>query len=821
MARRRGAGDPPPPVDAGRGRKHKHEGRAARGQRHLRPTELPPIGSELGDLIGARRHIVACALLLAATLCMFGDVLFSGRSRILSKDGEDLASIFFYWLQFGFDQLRKGNLALWNPHIFAGAPFLGGFQTALLYPPNWLHLVLPLTTAINVSVMLDCFFAGLWIYLWTSYRRLHFAACIFAAMTFMFSGAYFLQIYRGHLSNLQTIIWAPLILLAVDGLVATGAIAWLLLGGAAIAMQILAGHVQYVFYTAVITAIYAILSWVGSARRPSTAAALVALYPVGACLAAVQLLPGIDAAFESVRTGLGYTVARTFAFPPENVVTSFLPDVFGDMVATPYWGRWTLSEMSLYISTAGLFLVVCGIVHDKSKKTRIALVTALVALVLSFGYYTPLFRLLYDYLPGFASFRGISKFSALATQFLVLLAAVGLDYLLTTPELPRWPLRAALGGGAALLLAAGVLYWAAAKGTDGPWATLLGSIDFHDEAFRYYPVDHGGDFAWRAGKTAAVSLFWGGTTAILLAGLWWSTRYTRYAVIGIALSGLFQLFTYAMHSRPTFDPQPRLEYEAVLRNFLATTSGDYRILAGNPYAVMGAGGNDLWGDDPMILGRYARFVASTQGVEPEVMMISGGITKVSPLFSLLRLRYVFGGDLAQNGSQIFTSPIAELPRALLVSRWRVVADGRETLAAMAERAFDPREVVFLEADPDPLPVESVRKGSVSVVDLSTQAMEIHADVPAPAILLLTENYSRGWRAQPLDRESRQRYTTVPADYTLLAIPLAAGEHNLRLEYAPVSFRVGEWVTLIALLGYFVTGGWLVHRGRAASAPQSP
>src|ERR1035437_4656288 len=83
------------------------------------------------------------------TLGMFGQVLFTPGERVLSG-----------WRQFGFDQLRHGNLALWNPHLFSGAPFFGGFQSALLYPPNALFLVLPLGPAINWSIALHVFLAG-------------------------------------------------------------------------------------------------------------------------------------------------------------------------------------------------------------------------------------------------------------------------------------------------------------------------------------------------------------------------------------------------------------------------------------------------------------------------------------------------------------------------------------------------------------------------------------------------------------------------------------------------------------------------------------
>ena len=85
---------------------------------------------------------LGCLALLA--LEMFFDMLFAPGSRVLGDSRDDLALHFLWWREFGFGELAKGNLALWNPHIFSGAPFFGGMQSALLYPPNWLFLALPL-----------------------------------------------------------------------------------------------------------------------------------------------------------------------------------------------------------------------------------------------------------------------------------------------------------------------------------------------------------------------------------------------------------------------------------------------------------------------------------------------------------------------------------------------------------------------------------------------------------------------------------------------------------------------------------------------------
>src|SRR5918992_4165195 len=90
---------------------------------------------------------IGSGALALLTLAMFAETLIAPGTRVLGAHNTDLALHFLHWREFGFGELAKGNLALWNPHIFAGAPFFGGMQSALLYPLNWLFLVLPLPLA--------------------------------------------------------------------------------------------------------------------------------------------------------------------------------------------------------------------------------------------------------------------------------------------------------------------------------------------------------------------------------------------------------------------------------------------------------------------------------------------------------------------------------------------------------------------------------------------------------------------------------------------------------------------------------------------------
>src|SRR5208282_4261617 len=105
-----------------------------------------------------------------ANLILFWRFLSPSTHWVLSRDNEDLAGQFLWWRQFGFEELKKGHLALWNPFVYCGEPFFGGFQSALLYPPNWLFMFLPLPFAVNLSIALHTFLAGWFTFLWARNR---------------------------------------------------------------------------------------------------------------------------------------------------------------------------------------------------------------------------------------------------------------------------------------------------------------------------------------------------------------------------------------------------------------------------------------------------------------------------------------------------------------------------------------------------------------------------------------------------------------------------------------------------------------------------
>jgi len=180
-------------------------------------------------------------IIFSSSILMFSDILFSNENIILSNYGQDTSHLFLPLRAFGFEQLSSGNLPLWCPDIYSGIPYMGDIQSALLYPLNIIYLILPLPIAINYSFLLHILLSGIFMYLWTSHRKLHMSASILSSILLMFCGASFLHIYAGHIPHHSSLIWIPLILLSIDGIIDNQSPSWCLVGIFAVSMQILAG----------------------------------------------------------------------------------------------------------------------------------------------------------------------------------------------------------------------------------------------------------------------------------------------------------------------------------------------------------------------------------------------------------------------------------------------------------------------------------------------------------------------------------------------------------------------------------------------------
>jgi uncharacterized membrane protein YfhO len=93
---------------------------------------------------------------------------------------------------------------------------------------------------------------------------------------------------------------------------------------------------------------------------------------------------------------------------------------------------------------------------------------------------------------------------------------------------------------------------------------------------------------------------------------------------------------------------------------------------------------------------------------------------------------------------------------------------------------------------------------------TTDNLELEANLDRPGILVITNNYSAGWRVLPI-AAGQESYRIVPANHAHMAIALQKGRHHLMLEYSPWEFRAGRWVSILALLGFISSTIWFMRQ----------
>jgi hypothetical protein len=539
-------------------------------------------------------------------------------------------------------------------------------------------------------------------------------------------------------------------------------------------------------------------------------------------LSAVQLLTGIDAAHESIRSGgVPFSFAAMFSFPPENFLTLIAPYFFGDFNHFPYWGRAYLWEMNLFFSVSGLILAIYSLIKCGRTARQLAAMI-LVLLILALGVHTPLFGILFDYLPGFDKFRGTSKFIFLAVLFLIILSGMGFDALLknTSGDAPEsictgenrhsllsrlFSFRASylfiLFAAIPIVLGALYLKLIANGNLAGEtwrqfliWITTSGEFFLNRALLTHRPfIDHAAAFCSMQLCAAALTL-------TITAFLWrLALTHRRTAVYGIFILAAFEVFLFARLSLISFDPHIASSPPA-LEEFVSSLQGDDRILnLWKPNSALSFRGFDIWGYDAIIQKRYAELIAFTQGENPQEASQNVKFRLYPPLMKMLRLRYLI---VPEEGGRLRVKELpAVMSRINLIPQWLYINTDRKILEEMGNPAFDPAKTVILEKQPRFIENDCPKPGRAQVISSSSDELTIEANLSCPAILLITDNYSDGWKVESLRKNNGRQYEIIRANYALMAIPLEKGQHVLRLEYQPASFIIGTAVSIISFLIY--------------------
>jgi len=754
--------------------------------------------------------------LVAAALVFYYPLVFLGRA-IVDYD----AFVYFYPQRtYLARSLLQGQIPLWNPDLFLGAPFLANPQTAVLYPPSWLFLFGPAHAVYGLQLVLHAFLAAWFTYLLA--RRafdVRAPAAVVGGLAYAFGGFAVGQL--GHLNQISAAAWLPAVLLAYHGFVTTLRPHWLGLGAIALGLQLFAGHPQETYMTLIVLGIFGIVMapWQRPRHLALTVGGGLLMCALGGALAAAQLLPTLELAPLSIRgEGVSWKDAVAGSLPLYLAVRALFP---------PFWISVPNTEYLGYTGVTAMVLGLLALAVGRVRAVVFGVTICFIGLLLALGENTGPYEFLFDIVPGLDTFRVPARW-LLVWQFgVAVLAAVGAD----------WIARGAR-------LQAGWLV---------PTARLAVVVVLVIIAIRWQ-TDEGEAFVQRRTPGAWIVI----AVATLAVGALPRLRRPMLAAgLLVALAG-GELWAAADASPARQAPPPAFRAGESVDWLLANGAPGERVLslarpeyvpASEPAlrAMLGPLPEHLvfsvivaqkWRDTltpnvPMQFGLSTadgydggvlpllRWVRLSTLVVPEPRADGVLLSRMEQLpdarvVDLLGVRYLITNRETPGRADLQTVDFGDLrlharpepvPRSLVVFD-ASAADDQTALALMARADFDPnREVVLTDAA---TPKRSTRAGE-PVVPLVQQPHRFVARIalPEPGYLVQREAWYPGWRARVDGVETPVQRANV----LFRAVQVPAGEHEVEVYFQSDSFLQGLAVSLGAIV---LIGGLLVWQPRRST-----
>jgi hypothetical protein len=776
-----------------------------------------------------RREHFAAAVVLALVLCAWffpllgGDQL--GQSHILYSylpwspdrpaglnepigDGEgDAALEYDPLLRVARDQIRDGDLPLWNPYSYAGMTLAGNFQTAIAFPLTWIAFVLPVGAAWGLMAALKLLIAGLGAYALVRRFGLSWGAGLAAGIVYMLSAPLVVWL-QWPLATVFAVF--PWVLLAADRLARSPDRRGVGLLALAVGALLLAGHPESAFLSLSAAAVYALALAgleAGAREIPRTGVRFVAASVLGAGIGGVALLPFLDAWAYSI-TREAHDVLSSASIPLWSGIVWLMPNVFGagkpDYAGPPF----SYLTVAAYFGVVAILLAGVAVWREGgSPRARAMVLMAAVAAMAAFG--VPPVSWVLENVPPWSGGNNQRVFFVVALGAAAG-AATGFESLVTRP-LP--------------LLS--VALWAGLLGLATTALTAVLALTDH------LPASGGVE------RKAAL-LFIGSLVAgaLLLAAL---GRVSRRVAVALAVAVVALEMSYLhdwnvmLPSDQAHPPTPAavraLQNEPGVFRMTSFRSSPQEPLVRPPNTSALYGLEDAQGYDYPQPRRWADlswFVLGWRGITRELNFLTPGPPR-GPALTALRManvryylappgtrrpgrafRRVYDG----NDGRVFLDAAA-LPRAYLVPRTHRATEDR-ALRILERGGLSPRRAALVPPDAPAAPVGSgFAEARVEV--LSPDRVRVHVPPGGAGWLVLANSYSPSWSAEVDGRA----VDIQPTNLALMGVPVTAGSRVAEFHARATWVWAGLALTLVSLVISVVLARPSRRTPSSAPIPGSP
>ncbi len=720
----------------------------------------------------------------------------------------DSKNQFYAFFRFLAASIHSGSTPFWNPYHYGGHPSIADPQS-LVFAPVFLIWALfdpaPSMRAFDLAIYLQLLAGGLavcaigWRVQWPP------AACVLAAVVFMFGACASSRMQ--HTGTILVYALFPIALLLLQLALQRRLIAAAILFGiVAAALALGRNQIAMLFcFVLMAVAVREIVVAEHPRRYLAERVPVIGIMTVtGAALVALPALLTLQFATLSNRPHAALERALEASLYPANLATMLVPNIFGSHQFPP-WGPNYETEPAvaavdssfnyLFVGAVPVVLLLWfGIVGGGLwRRGRILLSAILIAsLIYMLGRYTPVFALVFDWVPGISLFRRPVDGNFVFLAVLAILAG----YLLSDYVRDGLPRRRLLLSGVVIAATFAIMVWAVIfSGRSG----RAGSAAL--EILRTAPFPLVAVAILVLGRKTAAARQWAAVLAVGLAAgelLWWngSSRLngedrSHYAVLEQP-SGedaeVLKLLEQEIRQRQRNGERPRVE--------IMGAGGAWQN------AAMVRGLEAINGYNPLRIGLYDRLVAPG---ETTYLSEQRSFPPTFPgydcaLARALGLEYVVLDRPIEQVPKLRKRPVVELLKGgpgLWVYRLRnpmprLMFSDRVHLAAaeplnMAGELYDSpssdRVLIDIETPPSGHYAGlGSTSGSVRIVSWRPDRIEIAVESQQGGMLVLHESYYPGWVAEIDGRAAR----ILRADVLFRGVEVPGGRRKVVFRYAPLS-----------------------------------
>jgi hypothetical protein len=551
---------------------------------------------------------------------------------------------------------------------------------------------------------------------------------------------------------------------------------------------------------------------------------------ISLCITAIQCIPSIEAFLMSPRgIDTGRAVFANSLLPFQYLITLLAPDYWGSPATYSYFGgNGFYFEKMIFIGIIPLVFAVYGATFVKEKSIRFWAILAVICLSLGFALPTSWLPY-YLHIPVLSNSYPTRIFSVWALSAVVL-ACYGLKAYM---QRPHWKRMICIFAGCTIVLAIGWIVVAGMwcivnhQGNTAIWnmfdipslkkyAASYATTTLHNLLIPTSIVFFGWIMivSFKFSKTIGLFLVYGLT---IVSGVFFAGKYLYFSEKRFVYPDLPVIDTLTQLSS-SYDRVWGYGHAFIEKNipqyYRWFSTDGYGNLSSNRYAELlstivnkGQLGGEVRRSDTDIYEASEWDPFSTANSYRLRMMSILGVkyvleSKKGELKDKIPVEKRFSQDLFTLAWQDPVWRIWEyklvLPRALFADSYIVKSKDQEIIDALYDPETDLSHTVILENEPkEKLGLSQKTTGTqkATISDYSMNSITVSTDSDVDGFVVVMDNYYPGWHAD-VDGKNTSIYR---ANYTFKAVFVPKGQHQVVLNYLPLSFVLGVVATCIGVV----------------------